>query len=154
MTPTTIQIRQLLRRGWHPYDVGKKMGCSPSRVSYHRRQLGLAPFPRGPRQISKTQLRRRLIRGFKVSGLSYSQIASLLGISVSRVAAILSGKVDPISGYCPVCGKFTVSLDRHHKNYLNDNVQLICRSCHVRDYHQKRRNRIVNNSVNNLSAST
>lgn len=82
--------------------------------------------------------RKQQARSLKIEGLTYQQIGDRLGVSRQRAQQLVSIPKDELrtmrlkAGFkCSTCGRQSNKLDGHHEDYNNDDVVLLCVSCHM-----------------------
>lgn len=85
--------------------------------------------------------KREQARILKQKGLSYSQIGKLLRVSRQRAQQLVTipkSELDKLriatNGVCQKCGKKSKKLDGHHESYDNNEIIMVCVSCHMRGY--------------------
>lgn len=127
----------LTKQGKRPSEIVKAIGCSPAQATYYRRQLGLPKLPRGGgRGFSKASAanaeRARLL---KVSGMTYAEIGTALGVTRQRAQQLLRITIpEDYERKCQRCGTTAGRLSAHHTDYATDAWELLCLKCHLADH--------------------
>jgi hypothetical protein len=80
------QIDKLLKAGWLPRFIRKKFPETTSgSIFFHRKRLGMPPFPRGsPPGLRKLDVLAK-VRRLRKAGWTYAKIGEVLGVSRQRV---------------------------------------------------------------------
>lgn len=130
MNTLTPLVAALLRTGMRPCEIMAKLPevKSPT-ISYIRSRIGLPPFRRGGGGYPRNKEMFERIRDLKASGLSYSQVGEIVGLSRVRTQQYLRPKTKNKPTSCQRCG-FIGILHAHHTDYLTGSHEWICASCH------------------------
>jgi hypothetical protein len=76
----------------------------------------------------------RKARQLKDDGLSYAEVAIMLGFSKSAIMRRLAIKDACHRGKCNNCGEFSQRLHAHHRNYTRDEYTMLCQRCHAKEH--------------------
>jgi len=76
-------------------------------------------------------MEREAILKLKQDGMTYKQIAVMIGKTRTRAMQLINGEGAEIEGPCADCGE-TKPLHRHHESYWPEQVVHLCRPCHGR----------------------
>ena len=69
-------------------------------------------------------------RRLKASGMTYQQVADEIGVSRQRIQQAMKIHGVPREGICEKCKMFSPVLHCHHLNYLTDDFEILCPTCH------------------------
>ena len=139
------EITEGLQSGLTPKQIREKNpNIANANIAGYRRKLGLPKFKTGRKKGTKNPNRKwgeiiiQEIRRMKQAGMSYRQIVKDLcdKVSYQAIQQTITDAPKPGIGVCPVCGQ-TRTLSRHHTAYINDIVQNICNSCHIKIHAKK-----------------
>lgn len=98
------------------------------RISIGQRQRRGRPVWKSP----ETQQMIIRMREMKQSGETYEAIGIKFGMTRQKAHQFLMIHAPiPDGSKCAKCGKESKKLHRHHTNYITDEYELICVSCHT-----------------------
>lgn len=137
-TNRSAVIRRLALAGLKPYQIREITGDSFNLIYHNRRKLGLAKVapPKPPIEIpsamplssarGKWAPHMATIRLLKQQGASYRDIGNIYGVTRNRIQQLLAVEA---GDKCEKCGSRR-KLNAHHKDYLTDESETLCVSCH------------------------
>jgi hypothetical protein len=128
-TKETLLVGKLLRENLTVPEIVKTNPTISAQFVYRTaKNIGVKPFKRG-----KWDSQIVFLRKLKDSGLSYREIVSQLGLTISRQRLQQAITRVPKAGFgkCHDCGQIA-NLERHHVDYSNDKVEYVCRDCHCK----------------------
>ena len=89
-------------------------------------------------RVQRNEERSNEVRRLKQLGLSYSQIGLEMGFSRQRAQQLVSSTpehnkeiIKSANGICQKCGNKANTLNVHHINYIPDEHEVLCVSCHM-----------------------
>ena len=132
-------IEDLLKAGKTPKEIKSIIGyVHGSYVSRVRREIGMVAFsPGAPKGYRNKNIAER-VRKMKVAGMSYAEIGRALGFSHQRAQQyIMRSKPSKTPKECSKCKAIGLGFHRHHCDYNNDDVEILCPRCHPKEKHPK-----------------
>ena len=153
------QAEDLLIAGVNITQVAKRLKLNRVAVCRIRRRLGLPPNKNSGPAVNpesgftaEAHERAMVARKMRDAGLTYKQIANLLGVCAQRVLIYTRHPkfrllIRQSNGVCQECKQKSELLHCHHLNYENQIVKVVCPACHSK-IHTKTRLDAVRNHYN------
>lgn len=129
------EVEAQLKRGIHPSEVINSTGASRCLVYKVRRRLGMPKLKQGRKLGGKNRQSKwggtiAAIREMKQSGMTYQQIADKFGVHYQHIQQLIRAQRGE---RCEHCGT-TENLHAHHTNYVTNEAQTLCGSCHTKHH--------------------
>lgn len=127
--------------GFTQKEIAQKIGVTVSSVDSYCRG-----FEKGKRiKLKADRPVAAYARKLKHEGMSYAQIASIIGVSAAYIANLLYVKRNRSDEpkKCCDCGKSGERLHYHHTNYAKDEFVILCVSCHMKRHWKEDREKML-----------